>query len=51
LNRGDEQAEKVTCFMKIPYWGWPGLNFKANLPFNRMMPAYAAFEKEVLMAS
>ncbi|UCF85077.1 MAG: hypothetical protein JSV50_05445 [Desulfobacteraceae bacterium] len=44
--------------MKIPYWGCPGLNFKANLPFNRMThaaslaerPAYAAFEKEITMA-
>jgi hypothetical protein len=36
--------------MKIPYWGCPGLNFKANLPFNGMRAAYAAFEKEIPMA-
>jgi hypothetical protein len=50
LNRGEEQAEKATSFMKINYCGCPGLNFKANLPFDGMMPAYAAFEKEILMA-
>ena len=50
LNRGDEQAEKAACFMKIPYWDCPGMNFKANLPFNRMLQAYAAFGKEIPMA-
>ncbi|UCF85374.1 MAG: hypothetical protein JSV50_06980 [Desulfobacteraceae bacterium] len=44
--------------MKVPFRGCPGLNFMANLPFNRMRhaassaerPAYAAFEKEIPMA-
>ena len=49
LYRGGEQAEKATSFMKVPFWGCPGLNFNANLPFNRMRPAYAAFEKEIPM--
>ena len=35
--------------MKIPYWGCPGLNFIANLPFDGMKQAYAAFEKEIPM--
>jgi hypothetical protein len=50
LNRGGEQAEKATSFMKVPFWGCPGLCFKANLPFDGMRPAYAAFEKEIPMA-
>jgi hypothetical protein len=44
--------------MKVPFWGCPGLNFKANLPFDGMRhaassaerPAYAAFEKEIPLA-
>ena len=50
MNSGAEQAERTTSFMKIPFWGCPMLNFKANLPFNVMKPAYAAFEKEIPMA-
>jgi hypothetical protein len=50
LNRGGEQAEKATSFMKGSFWGCPGLNFRANLPFHVMRPAYAAFEKEIPMA-
>ena len=50
LNRGGGQAEKATSFSEIPFWGCPGLNFKANLPFDGMRPAYAAFEKEIPMA-
>ena len=58
MNRNSEQAEKATSFMKIPFWGCPGLNFKANLPFHVVRhaassaerPAYAAFEKEIRMA-
>jgi hypothetical protein len=50
LNRGDEQAEKATSFMKIPFWGCPMLNFRADLPFHVMRPAYAVFEKEIPMA-
>ena len=36
--------------MKIPFWGCPMLNFRADLPFHVMRPAYAAFEKEIPMA-
>ena len=43
LNRGGEQAEKLTSFMKVPFWGRLMLNFRADLPFYVMMPAYAAF--------
>jgi hypothetical protein len=50
LNRGGEQAEKTTSFMKVPFWGCPKLNFVAKLPFDGMRPAYAAFEKEIPMA-
>ena len=50
LNRGGWQAEKATSFLKVPFWGCPGLNFKANLPFDGMRSAYAAFEKEISMA-
>ena len=50
LNRGGEQAVKATSFMKVPFWGCPGPNFRANLPFDEMKPAYAAFEKEIAMA-
>ena len=50
MNSGSEQAERTTSFMKIPLWGCPMLNFKANLPFHVMKPAYAAFEKEIPMA-
>ena len=28
----------------------PGLNFRADLPFDGMRPVYAAFEKEIPMA-
>ena len=50
MNRGSEQAEKATSFRKISFWGCPGQSYKANLPFNEMRPAYAAFEKEIRMA-
>ncbi|UCF85448.1 MAG: hypothetical protein JSV50_07385 [Desulfobacteraceae bacterium] len=50
INRGGEQAEKATSFLKIPFWGCSELNFRANLPFDGMRPAYAAFEKEIPMA-
>ena len=50
LNRGGEQAEKVTSLMKTPFWGCPMLNFIANLPFDEMRQVYAAFEKEISMA-
>ncbi|UCF86027.1 MAG: hypothetical protein JSV50_10445 [Desulfobacteraceae bacterium] len=50
MNSSAEQAERTTFLMKIPFWGCLVLNFKANLPFHVMKPAYAAFEKEILMA-
>jgi hypothetical protein len=50
LNRGGAQAEKANFFIKIPFWGCPGLNFNTNLPFDEMRPVYAAFEKEIPMA-
>ena len=50
MNSGAEQADRTTSIMKIPSWGCPGQSFKANLPFNRMWPVYAAFEKEIPMA-
>jgi hypothetical protein len=50
LNRGGKQAVKATSFMKVPFWGCPMLNFRADLPFHVMRPAYAAFEKEIPMA-
>jgi hypothetical protein len=49
LNRGAEQAEKATSFKKVPFWGYPMPNFRADLPFDGMRPAYAAFEKEIPM--
>ncbi|UCF84861.1 MAG: hypothetical protein JSV50_04305 [Desulfobacteraceae bacterium] len=36
--------------MKVPFWGCPGLNLRADLPFHAMRPVYAAFEKEIAMA-
>ncbi|UCF82061.1 MAG: hypothetical protein JSV50_12690, partial [Desulfobacteraceae bacterium] len=50
LNRGGEQAERATSFMRVPFWGCPGPNFRAELPFYVLRSAYAAFEKEIPMA-
>ena len=50
MNRGGEQAERATSFMEVPFWGCPMQNFRADLPFNVMRSAYAAFEKEIPMA-
>ena len=36
--------------MKISFWGCPMQNFRDDLPFHGMRPAYAAFEKEIPMA-
>jgi hypothetical protein len=40
---------KITVSRESVFWGCPRLSFKANLPFNGMRPAYAAFEKEIPM--
>jgi hypothetical protein len=45
--RGVEQAEKATAINESVFWGCPGLSFKANLPFNGMMPFFAALLKEI----
>jgi hypothetical protein len=50
LYRGGEQAVKATVTKESALWGCPGLNFKANLPFNGMMPFFAAFLREILTA-
>jgi hypothetical protein len=46
LNRGVKQAEKATVIKESVLWGCPGLNFRANLPFNGMRPFFAAFLKD-----
>jgi hypothetical protein len=43
LYRGVEQAEKATVIKESVLWGCPWTNFKANLPFNRIMQFFAAF--------
>ena len=50
LYRGVEQAEKATVIKKSVLWGCPGLNFKANLPFNGMMQLFANLLKEISTA-
>jgi hypothetical protein len=50
LYRGVEQGEKATVIRESVLWGCPGLNFKANLPFNGMMQFFTAFLKEISMA-
>ncbi|MBW1736966.1 MAG: hypothetical protein JRJ69_05260 [Deltaproteobacteria bacterium] len=39
------QAVKANATTKIPFWGCPGMNFRASLAFHEMMSAYAVFEK------
>ena len=48
--RGVEQAEKATVIKESVLWGCPGLNYKANLPFNGMMQFFAALLKEISTA-
>ena len=36
LYRRMEQADKATVIKATVFWGCPGLNFTANLPFNEM---------------
>jgi len=45
LNKGSEQAEKASVATESLLWGCPITNFKATLPFNRMMQFFAAFKK------
>jgi hypothetical protein len=45
LNNGSEQAENASVATETVLWGCPITNFKATLPFNRMMQFFAAFEK------
>jgi len=45
LNKGSEQAEKTSVAAEPLLWGCPRTNFKAKLPFNRMMQFFAAFKK------
>jgi hypothetical protein len=47
LYRGVEQAERSTVIKESVLWGCPGLNFKANLPFNGMMQFFATLLKEI----
>jgi hypothetical protein len=45
LNKGSEHAEKASFSTKTLFWGCPITNFKATLPFNRIMQFFAAFKK------
>jgi hypothetical protein len=45
LNKGSEQAEKTSVATETLLWDCPITNFKATLPFNRMMQFFAAFKK------
>jgi hypothetical protein len=45
LNKGSGQAEKASVASETLLWGCPITNFKATLPFNRMMQFFAAFKK------
>jgi hypothetical protein len=47
LSRRMEQADKATVIKASVFWGCPGLNFKANLPFNEMRAFFAALLKEI----
>jgi hypothetical protein len=50
LYRGVEQAEKATVIKEPVLWGSPGLNFKANLPFNGMRLAASSAELQFFAA-
>ncbi|UCF81952.1 MAG: hypothetical protein JSV50_12115, partial [Desulfobacteraceae bacterium] len=47
LYKGMEQAEKATAAKESALWGCPGLNFRANLPFDGIMQFFAALLKEI----
>jgi hypothetical protein len=42
-----EQAGKVPVITASAFWGCPGLNFTAKLPFNEMREVFAAILKEI----
>jgi len=42
---GTVQAEKISGAQEIFLRGYPGMNFKASLPFHGMRKAFAAFSK------
>jgi hypothetical protein len=42
-----EQAGKATVIKASAFWGCPGLNFTAKLPFNEMREVFAALLKEI----
>jgi hypothetical protein len=46
LSRHTEQAGKATIIKPSVFWGCPGPNFTANLPFNEMRQVFAALLKE-----
>ncbi|UCF84053.1 MAG: hypothetical protein JSV50_23345 [Desulfobacteraceae bacterium] len=46
LNRGMEQAVKITVSRESGFWGCPRLSFKANLPFDGMRQFFAVLLKE-----
>jgi hypothetical protein len=50
LNRRMEQAGKATVIKASIFWGCPGPNFTANLPFNEMRAFFAALLKELSTA-
>ena len=47
LSMRTEQAGKATVIKASAFWGCPGLNFTANLPFNEMREVFAALLKEI----
>jgi hypothetical protein len=47
LSRRTEQAGKATVIKASVFWGCPGLNFMANLPFNEMREVFATLLKEI----
>ena len=47
LSMRKEQAGKATVITGSAFWGCPGLNFKAKLPFNEMREVFAALLKEI----
>ncbi|MEE9613167.1 MAG: hypothetical protein V3W19_18060, partial [Desulfatiglandales bacterium] len=45
LFRGQEQAEKATVSAETPFWGWPWMNFRADLPFGSELKAEGPFNE------
>jgi hypothetical protein len=41
LFRDGEQAEKAAVSAETPFWDWPWMNFRADLPFNEMRQGFA----------